>query len=278
MQENVIGFAMPIIKILAPCLLFSLLLLLTKGAKSKKIFLAGCEELGGFLKKKTRELSWYQHKKEWLTKNGAFFHFGDWITPIWFLTIRLFVTGAGFFLLATWNIVAGMIAIPLLFFATDFLLLRLNSRDNDFMLPQLRLIYHALEIQIKAGVYVTDALAECYSFVQEKRLKQALLDLAGDIVMKADIYDSIESFQSKFNNRHVDSLCITLLQTLESGRAVDLLRDLSEQIKDMEGSLLARRKGALDRSLTFYQLGILAAVMGIVLYACVTQMFQTTIY
>lgn len=96
--------------------------------------------------------------------------------------------------------------------------------------------------------------------------------------MKADIYKSLESFQGKFDNRHIDALCITILQALESGQAVELLTDLAEQIKDMELTVLNRKKAALDRSITFYQLGILTAVLGIVLYACVTQMLRTALY
>ena len=118
-----------------------------------------------------------------------------------------------------------------------------------------------------------DALAECYGSVQEKRLRSALLELAGDIVMKADIYDALNKFQSRFDNRYVDSLCITVLQALESGQAVELLGDIGEQLKDMEGTVLERRKGKLERSITFYQLGILVVVLGIALYACVTYMF-----
>ncbi len=51
--------------------------------------------------------------------------------------------------------------------------------------------------------------------------------------------------------------------------------DIGEQIKDMEETVLERKKGKLERSLTFYQLGILVVVLGIALYACVTYMFGT---
>ena len=149
----------------------------------------------------------------------------------------------------------------------------MNRQDNEKLLPELKLVYHALEIQIRAGVYVTDALAECYGSVRVKRLRQALLDLAGDIVLKADIYDALDAFQKKFDNRYIDSLCITILQALESGQALELLRDIGEQIRDMEETMLERKKTALDRKLTFYQLGVLTVVMGIALYACVSYMF-----
>ena len=149
----------------------------------------------------------------------------------------------------------------------------LNRRDNEKLLPELKLMYHALEIQIRAGIYITDAFAECYGSTRDKRLKQALLELAGYIVMKADIYDSLEKFQGKFDNRYVDSLCITIFQALESGQAIELLRDIVEQIKDMEETVLERKKAALDRRITFCQLGVLTVVLGLALYACVSYMF-----
>ena len=39
------------------------------------------------------------------------------------------------------------------------LLIYLNKADNERMLPEMKLVYHGLEIQIRAGVYITDALA-----------------------------------------------------------------------------------------------------------------------
>ena len=109
------------------------------------------------------------------------------------------------------------------------------------------------------------------------RLRQALLDLAGAVTVKADVYDALEQFQRRFDNPYIDALCITLMQAMESGQAVELLRDIAEQVRDMEVSVMGRKKAALDRSITFYQLGILAAVFGVVLYACVTQMFASAL-
>jgi hypothetical protein len=68
-----------------------------------------------------------------------------------------------------------------------------------------------------------------------------------------------------------------VLQALESGQAVELLADISEQIKDMEASLLEKRKGRLDRSVTFYQLGILGAILAVILYACVKYMLSAAL-
>lgn len=230
-------------------------------------------EITGLLKEKRKENGWYQKNRQWLIKNGAGFHLGKKMEPMRFLSMRLILGAAGVSVFFPLHPGYGVTAFVLLYFMPVWMALYLNKQDNEKLLPELKLVYHALEIQIRAGVYVTDALAECYGSVQEKRLRQALLDLAGDIVLKADVYDALDTFQKKFDNRYIDSLCITILQALESGQALELLRDIGEQIRDMEETMLERKKAALDRKLTFYQLGVLTVIMGIALYACVSYMF-----
>lgn len=239
--------------------------------------LRACEELRGYLALRRRDGDWYQRTAEWLCKKGAAFHFGSWLQPISWLAMNLTFASVGFVIglcFAPW---AGIPAAIGFYFVPGLLVRYLDHRDNERMLPELKLIYHGLEIQIRAGVYMTDALAECYAGVWDVRLRQALLDLAGAIAVKADVYDALNRFQSSFDNRYIDALCITLLQAMESGQAIELLGDIAEQVKDMEISVMGRKKGALDRSVTFYQLGILAAVLGVVLYACVTQMFAAAL-
>lgn len=269
----VVCWGLKLLPAFAAALLYGLLKILYEEYHPHWKILTTYQELSGMLREKGRKSGWYQRKERWLAQNGGTFHYGSGITPVRFLAGRLLLAALGMVVLCavSWEYGAG--AALFLYFLPVWLLLYLNDRDNEKLLPELKLVFHALEIQIRAGVYVTDALAECYGSVQEKRLKKALLELAGDIVMRADIYDALDGFQRKFDNRYVDSLCITVLQALESGQALELLGDIGEQIKDMETAVLERRKGALDRSITFYQLGILAVVVAISLYACVAYMF-----
>lgn len=253
--------------------LFFLLRCLGNHRQAGEKIMHAYRELSGLLREKGAAGGYYQRSRQWLVKYGAAAHYGNWIEPVRFLVLRIGLGLAGLCAGAAFGAEWGAAAFLLLFFLPVWLLFWLNRRDNERLLPELKLLYHSLEIQIKAGVYVTDALAECYGSAGEKRLKQALLELAGDIVMKADVYDSLNRFQGKFDNRYVDSLCITILQALESGQAVELLRDIGEQIKDMEKTVLERRKAALDRRIMFCQLGVLTVVLGLALYACVSYMF-----
>lgn len=265
------------LRLLPPCvglLVFALVKTLAGTYHPGRKLLATYQELTGLLRESGRENGWYQRKEKWLARNGAAFHYGKRIDPVRLLAVQLVLAALGMGTLTGMSWELGVFGGVILYFMPMGLLLYLNHQDNQRLLPELKLVYHAMEIQIRAGVYVTDALAECYGNVQEKRLRAALLELAGDIVMRADIYDAINSFQEKFDNRYVDSLCIIVLQALESGQAVELLGDLGEQIKDMEEVVLNRKKGKLDRSITFYQLTMLAVVLGIALYACVTHMLR----
>lgn len=252
---------------------FLALRMLGKNGYQQKRLLKAYYEISGLLRERGRSSNNYQRVMRWLLKNGAAYHYGKWVEPVRFLTCCMVLGLAGVMVCAPLGAGYGAAAFFLLAFLPVFLLHYLNKRDNEKLLPELKLVYHALEIQIRAGVYVTDALAECYGNVQEKRLRQALLELAGDIVMKADVHDSLEKFQGKFSNSHIDSLCIIILQALESGQAVELLRDIGEQVKDMEAVVLERKKAALDRKITFCQLGVLTVVLGIALYLCVSYMF-----
>lgn len=271
-EENVMFVGLQVMPVVAGVAVFLLVQMVYGEIRQDGRVLATYREIYGLLREKQKDSDRYQRLERWMTQNGAVFHYGQRITPAKYLVVRMVFALVGVWVMVPISAGGGILVGALLFLLPNWLLTYLNSKDNEKMLPELKLVYNAMELQIKAGVYVTDALAECYGSVRDRRLRAALLDLAGDIVMRADIEEALGRFQGKFDNRYVDSLCITILQALESGQAVELLGDISEQIKDMEQALLERKKAALDRSLTFYQLAVLAAVLGIALYACVTRL------
>lgn len=254
--------------------LFWLLLLGLHRPRPRKLILRKYEEFSGLLREKSRNAAWYQRAEEMLRRNGAAFHYGKGISPLIFLAVKVIMAALGVFAGCGISLGLAVCTGGILYLLPGLLLHYLNQRDNEKMLPEIQMVYQTMSMQIQAGIYVADALAECYGSVQDARLRQALLKLAGDIVINGDVFQALEDFQGQFDNRYIDSLCITMLQALESGQAVELLNDIGEQLKDMEAAILEKRKGGLDRSITFYQLGILAAVLGVALYACVSYMLS----
>lgn len=118
-----------------------------------------------------------------------------------------------------------------------------NAKDNEKITADLQTIYDALAVQIRGGVYIINALYEDYALVSDKnpRLKAALMQLSGEMLLTSDAKQVINNFQSKFSNNYIDSLCVAIIQSLDSGEAVDLLGDISEQLKSFQKMLYKER-------------------------------------
>lgn len=267
-----------IARIIAAALIMGELILVGSSVSPREIILRAYETICMRAKNTKKGFFEYERWDQYLKVNGAAYHYGTWINPVSYMALCLIISLGGLAIGLAGGLIYGIVACIAGLFLPGLLLEHMNKRDNEKMLTELDLVYSALVIQIRAGVYVTDALAECYGSVSQVRLRDALQTLSSDIVMKADLDNALEKLQSQFNNRYIDSLCITILQAMESGQAVELLGDISEQIKDMEINLQQKKKEQLNRSVTFYQLGIFALILVLVLYACVVHLFSAALF
>lgn len=256
---------------------FGMTVLMVGGRCPPRKRVGGKKVFEGMLKKRDRRLGLWHGMERYLEKYGAKYHYGRLCGIKQLLVVSLLLMATGWIVGFRYGTYIGGMAGLIGLLLPWLILPALNKSDNEKMLPDLRLVYHALAMQIKAGVYVTDALTEMYSGVENRRLKEALLDLGSDIVVKADLITALERFRNRFENRYIDSLCITVIQAMESGQAVELLRDIAEQVKDMEKVVLEKKKGSLDRSITFYQLGMLSCVLAVAIYACVNYMLSAAV-
>ena len=218
-----------------------------------RLLLRTYEEISSSLKKSKNSLLDYEKLNGFLKSNGADFHFGRWVNPVNYTGIRLVTGAVGLLAGNYYGIWVGFIVAVAFFKVPDLMLVWLNKKDNEQLIPELKMVYSSLVMQIKSGVHILDALSECYTSIADKRLRRALYMLSGSIVMNGDAEGALDEFGNRFDNRYIDALCITVIQALESGQSVDVLTDIAEQIKDLEAALINRKKSSLDRSITFYQ-------------------------
>lgn len=227
------------------------------------------------LKEVNRGFFQYDRTNRFLMSHGAASHYGSGMTPLKYMILRV-VCAAACFLIGSWLGAFGAVAAMLLgFWLPSLLLIRLDQQDNLKMTPQLQALYNALQEQIKAGVYVTDALAECYRGIEKGRLRTALEGLSGEIMLGRPFGEAMQHFNDCFNNGTIDSLCVILVQAQVSGQSVELLGDMAEQIKDMQAAALLRKKEQLNRRETFCIFGILSVIIAILLYACISTMMRS---
>ena len=264
-----------ILPVIIALLVFALVISIARSYHPGKVVYRTYIKINNTLKEKKTGFFDYEKTNDFLTANGAVFHYGRWIEPVKYLVLQiclaavLFILGMRFhFLMAIIFFVAGF-ALP------GMLLIYLNKADNQKMMKDIQLLYDSLQVQIKSGVYVSDALSESYRNIEKGRLRTALEELAGELYMKNSIAECVSHFNKKFNSPFIDSLCVILNQAQESGQAADLLKDMAAQIDDMRSALQMKRKEQLNRVTTFCLMGIMASILGVVVYACMMTMFHS---
>lgn len=149
-----------------------------------------------------------------------------------------------------------------------------NKMDNDAMLYDIKNVYDTLKIQMKAGVYVSDVLAECYLIVKNRRFKNALRELANEIYTKHDLTEALEKFNGKFKNVYIDMLAMTLEQSLQSGQSVQMLGDISQQIQEVEHALFMKAKQKAGNQMLAFQLAVYFGILLIVIFAMYHELVQ----
>lgn len=177
-----------------------------------------------------------------------------------FINVWLFVPG--FF--------AGLFVLPLIIIIS-------NNADNGNMISDIESIYDILRIQARAGIFIKDSLTDCYMMATDKRLKAALLVLCNKISIDSTIEEAVEEFNSKFSNRHIDVLCIVLNQAQSSGKTVQILSDMSEQIRLVRKAHSIREKGRLERRIEIIELLIFVGVIAIGIYSMGSEIAQILI-
>jgi len=138
-----------------------------------------------------------------------------------------------------------------------------NKSDNENMMADIECIYDIMRIQARAGVFIGDSLMDCYVSTVNKRLKSALLELCNQTSTSKTMEEAIAGFAAKFNNRHIDVLCIVLSQALSSGKTVQILSDMSEQINQLRHSRAKSDEGKLERKIEVAELLIFIGILAI---------------
>jgi len=107
-----------------------------------------------------------------------------------------------------------------------FVELALNFKKRKFNLrfqKNAYKIYKYLHNQISSGVKVTDAIKTVYEVIDDKDLREVLVELAARYMLTLDIDASLEEFRSNFDNQEAETLCVALKQGVITGDNKDLL-------------------------------------------------------
>ena len=171
---------------------------------------------------------------------------GRIITPSEYLMIQL-ASAAFFLFIGTLSFgVLGIVVGIFGYFLPQLLFQYLNEKDNEKMLPDIKSIFDTMLVNLEAGVFLTEAVADSYRHVENKRLKKALLELNSELIATNDFEESINKFELKFSNKYINNLCVILKQSRDSGMSVEMLSDMSSYMTDVSRALNIKKQKKLD--------------------------------
>lgn len=207
--------------------------------------------------------------QKYLESTGATYMFKGFANTGFFIMLKILSAILLYFLVMqiSKNFLIVFLIAAAGFFIPELLLNVSDYFDNETILPDMKKIYDTIRIQTKAGVFLDDALSECYLAAKNRRLKSALLELTTEISIKKNIEEALENFNGKFRNEHIKTFCMVINQAQASGKSSQLLRDLSDQMKDLQHSINLKNKEALDRKVQIVELLIFVGLLAVTVYS-----------
>ncbi len=217
--------------------------------------------------KKPRFFFNYAKTEDYIKSSGADYIFQGKLTPLTYWAVKI---GLAFVLALVLIPAYPMLSIPgalVGFFCLDFFLYISNEADNEDMLLDIRDVYNTLQLQTKAGVFMTSSFLDCYLTVRNDRLKQAFLDLNADLNSHVDLNDALDRFNSKFsNNLYITTLVVTIRQAQRSGKAAAMFDDVAKQMQDIQSALNIKEKAKLETQAMVIQFLIYGFILMFILY------------
>lgn len=240
---------MGIVKILSMLMIcgayVGIMMELTMRARAVKIDWAAqmerlIETSGKQLKRNERK---YEEKKIYLSKMGVNYLMKRNVLPEEYLLFRLSLSVCfGLFGVVMFTWIIGILCGILGFYLPEVILKKSNEKNNTKMLKDVKIIYDTIQIKTQGGMFLTDAISECYRNVGNRRLKRALYEMSGKMIMNPDLEAIIDEFNMKFKDKYIDNLCIILKQALDSGKTIEILESVQDQMTDMQDVLALQIK------------------------------------
>lgn len=199
----------------------------------------------------------YERLEMFIKEYGVAYMMYESINPVMYIIIKILI---GIFLAVlvmtqVSSVLLFVITFSFGFFLVDILVRRNNDSDNKDMMADIANTYDVLKIQMRAGVFITDAIYFCYQNCSNKRLKDGFLGLYLDIKSSNNVVEALRNFNSKFKNNNISTLCAVLEQSLATGQSADILDNITKKNVDIQKLLNEQYRRKIEGK--YHKLGIL---------------------
>lgn len=246
------------------CISYAIIVYLL-GIKAKGVKINWKEQMDKLIRTSAEQLKEnqkrYNEKQVYLSRMGINYTVGRMVLPEEYFLFKVTLALAMcIFCSVLFGVVGIMIGITSYFLPDMFFTIK-NKNDNKHILKEIKSIYDTIQIKTQGGMFLTSAIVECYKNTRNRRLKKALYEMSGQIIAKNDLSETIDAFNLKFKNKYIDNLCIILKQALDSGKTVEIMQSIQDQLADMQDAVNLQIKNRLSTKVTVIMLLIFAVTM-----------------
>lgn len=153
-----------------------------------------------------------------------------------------------------------------------------DGNDNEDMLPDISNLNSLVALQVKNGVFLSKVIYECYRVVENKRLRQALLELAIDLENFSSTKKAAERFRQKFTSPYLDTFAKTLEQAEISGSTADFFDDIQSSVASINEAIAIREEARAERTAGIFQIMLFVGPVLIVFYILLGMMNGSGIF
>lgn len=216
----------------------------------------------------------YEKLQKWLKSIGTEYivkGFGD---PFQFVASNLLLMVCVILMFGIrGKMVAGFGMAVVLLITEILVLTAIDRKNNREMLDDVSFLYDATAIQLTSHIYVAQAVANCLTYIRNKRLHQALTELCSNITLGGDVRIATKDFSEKFQNEYLDTFCSVIVQiTAETGEPGKLIEDMSKQLSVLKETNFASRKKFTENRLQLCIIGIFIVFTVLIFYLCIASM------
>lgn len=208
----------------------------------------------------------YDMIDEMLLRKGAKFRMGDNFSPFDYLMLRLLVGVLFAFIGLVINPLFVIVGFLLGYYMVSFYFEYENKNDSKDMMDDVAAMFGIVSLQLRNGVYLSQVIYECYLNTTHPRLKKALLELSLEMEKFGNVKEAAVSFRSKFEDKYLDSFSKTLEQAEETGNAVDLLKDLENQVEGINEAIAIREEQKVNNTAFFMQTLVFLGALAFMVY------------
>lgn len=213
-----------------------------------------------------------------LLSQGIKYRMGNGFSPFDYIVFRLACSlGAGIVAMF-FKVWFFPVAFFLVFIFIPIYFKEQNGNDNEDMLPDIANLNSLVALQVKNGVFISKVIYECYHVVDNKRLKQALLELAIDMENFSSTKQAAERFREKFTSPYLDTFAKTLEQAENTGNSVEFFQDIQSSVASINEAIAIREEARAERTAGIFQVMLFIGPVLIVFYILLGMMTGSGVF